>query len=176
MLVFNIENIIIIFVSLGLVSSVYSLFNYHPMYSLLFFVLFLISWTFLLFFHNIEFFSFILSLIYVGAILVLFFYVILLLNLQQIIRDNRHIKKIFVTGLVFLIFNLQIFHFLKINGFLLITKIKLITEPLINLENINILLFNDYLIYVIIVGLILFIVLIGLVILLVNNSNLNINK
>lgn len=168
-LIINIE---IICISLALISIIYSLFNYNPMYSLLFFILFLFNNTFLLILQNCEFIALLLGLIYFGAILILFFFVILLINLQVVTRDNLHIKKI---PLVLLILGTLLIFFLIVmkSAGLFTSWILKNNNNYLSLENLSFTLFNNFSVSIIILGLILFLTLIGIVLILVNNKNLN---
>lgn len=170
-----IVNLLLIITSISLVAIVYSLFNYNPMYSLLFFILFLFNLVISLFLQNYEFVGLLLGLIYFGAILILFFFILLLVNLQIVTRDNLHLKRVALnliplSSLVYLIIfkGKTLGLFIAANNF---NKIDSITT----LENISLTLFNDFGLHIIIVGLILFITLIGLVIILVSNKNIKIN-
>jgi NADH-quinone oxidoreductase subunit J len=72
-------------------------------------------WMLLLFFHiagmylflNAEFIAAIQVIVYAGAILVLFLFVVLLLNLREEVQDKRYISSwpvgVFVTGLLLVI-------------------------------------------------------------------------
>lgn len=169
-LIINIE---IICISLGLVSIIYCLFNYNPMYSLLFFILFLFNTSILLFIQNFEFIALLVGLIYFGAILILFFFIILLINLQVVTRDNLHVKKvpIVLIGLSFLLGLLT--YFSKFLGLYLISTNNIDIYNL-SLESLSFTMFNNFGPHIIIIGLILFLVLIALVLILVNNKSLNI--
>lgn len=146
------------------------------MYSLLFFILCLFNIIIYFFYQNYEFVAFLVGLIYFGAILILFFYIILLLNLQQVIRDNKHIKKIpFILFIGILCF-ITSFSKLKSLGLFLTYPIIIVKQQLlVSMETLSLVLFNNFGLHIIIVGLILFITLIGLVLMLVQNKNININ-
>lgn len=171
-LIINIE---IICISVGFVSMVYSLFNYNPMYSLLFFILFLFNSVIFLFIQNSEFLALLVGLIYFGAILILFFFVILLINLQVVTRDNLHNKKI-PTVLAVIILGLGVFFSISQSLGLYIPNIINISQSTLSLEVLSFSLFNNFSPHVIILGLILFLALIGLVLILVNNTSLKLTS
>lgn len=152
---------------------VYCLFNYNPMYSLLFFILFLFSTVLLLLSQNMEFLALLVALIYFGAILILFFFVILLINLQVVTRDNLHNKKVPVLSLIFIYL---LFLFFKAGQYLgLFIKSTTLNQYNSNLtlETLSFTMFNNFSTHIIVLGLILFLGLIGLVLILVNNTSLN---
>ena len=160
------------FSSAALISIIYSLFNYNPMYSLLFFILFLSNFVINLFIQNYEFVALLVGLIYFGAILILFFFILLLINLQVVTRDNLHIKRIaFVLipmfGVIFIFFynikNLGAFSCQLIKNNYLLSSIEVISLTM----------FNDFGVHIIFVGLILFLTLIGIVLILVSKKNIN---
>jgi NADH:ubiquinone oxidoreductase subunit 6 (subunit J) len=68
--------ILIIIMALLVVSS------YNPIHSLFFLILVFIFSSFVFFFCQLEFFALIFLIIYIGAILVLFLFVIMMLNLK----------------------------------------------------------------------------------------------
>lgn len=152
---------------------VYCLFNYNPMYSLLFFILFLFSAVLLLFKQNMEFLALLVALIYFGAILILFFFVILLINLQVVTRDNLHIKKVPVLSLIFVYLIGTLFTASQHLGLFIHCKTLSNYTYNLTLETLSFTMFNNFSVHIIIVGLILFLGLIGLVLILVNNSSLN---
>lgn len=147
------------------------------MYSLLFFILFLFSTIIFLFNQNSEFIALLLGLIYFGAILILFFFVILLINLQVVTRDNLHNKKVpfIALGLSYLLY--LIIKTSKLLGFYLEFSYELedMRFSILSLESLSFTMFNNFGTHIIIIGLILFLALIGLVLILVNNKTLNLN-
>ena len=161
--------------SLSLVCIIYSLFNYNPMYSLIFFFFFIFNLVMQLFIQNYEFIPLLIGLIYFGAILILFFFILLLINLQIITRDNLHLKRISLAALpiIFIIINMLAKE--KQLG-LFICNSKYHFNILTNLETISLAMFNDFGLYIIIVGIILFLTLIGIVLILVSNKNIQLVK
>lgn len=171
-------NILIVFASVSLVSIIYSLFNYNPMYSLLFFILSLFNIVIFLFLQNYEFLALLLGLIYFGAILILFFFILLLINLQVVTRDNLHIKRIPLVSIPLIIS----FYMFIINSHSLglyisnlkgISFVKLYGNLILTLETLSFSLFTNFSTSIVILGLILFLTLIGLVLVLVSNKTLN---
>ena len=77
-----------------MVCSCYSLLNYHLAYSLLFFIIATASLIVLFLVQGGQFAALMLGLVYLGAVLVLFFFMILLTNIQQTTRDSLHYKRV----------------------------------------------------------------------------------
>ena len=128
-----------------------------------------------------EFLAILLIMVYIGAIAVLFLFVIMLLNIRKIELYNNYIGYLPVIILICLSFFLEIFWiiYLKINN-------QKITEYLINdnlwikslfytsnIETIGILLFDVYYYYFFFLSLILLTALLGTLILLVIEKNNN---
>lgn len=170
-----IYNFSIFILSISIISLVYSLLNYNAVYSLLFFILSLVTFLFTMFLSNLNpFVSLIVGLIYLGVIVILFFFILLIINLQQTIRDNLHLKKISLISLSLFFFNLFFFILLKRLGFLSY-KVN-INFNLESFESLGLVLFNDFSVIIIILGLILFLGLISIVLLLVKPSSLKLNN
>ena len=171
-----ITNIYLLLASVCCISIIYCLFNYNPMYSLLFFILFLFHFVLSLFLQNYEFIALLIGLIYFGAILILFFFLLLLINLQIVIRDNYHMKRI--TFSILPLGGLTIFLVKLGHSYGLFTcnlalyNSQALTASFLTIESLSFLLFSNWGVGVIIVGLILFIALIGIVTILVSNKTL----
>lgn len=89
---YSIFFIIIIFSSIKVVSSV------NPLHSILHLILVFFCLAFILLLQQIEFLALVILIIYVGAIAVLFLFVIYMLNIKLIQlneRNNTHIFGIF---------------------------------------------------------------------------------
>ena len=80
--------------TLSTLFIIFAIFNYNPFYSLMFSIVLVVSLGVLLTHQNLKFISLMLSLIYLGALLILIFFLLLLLNLQTVIRDSLHTKKV----------------------------------------------------------------------------------
>lgn len=82
--------ILILILTLSVVSA------YNPIHSLFYLILMFVCSSLLLFFLQLEFFALIFLIIYIGAILVLFSFVVMMLNLKQV--DS----KIFIFSYIFI--------------------------------------------------------------------------
>lgn len=97
----NSNYLIFFFLNILLASSILTLSQKNPIYSILFLILTFTSFVLFLVQLGIEFIALLFLIIYVGAISILFLFVIMMLNVRYIILDNR--RNFLVTGL-FLIF------------------------------------------------------------------------
>lgn len=143
----------------------------HPIYSVLLLVLLFCEAAATLFIFNIEFLSLTFIVVYVGAIAVLFLFVVMMLNIKVI--QHSILKNIaffggvsvFFLSILYSIFNNMIinFDFFKMNDY---TEFQINWfDPLNNLEVIGQLIFNEYSLCLIIVGLLLLVPLLGSIVL-----------
>lgn len=84
------------------------IFSNNPIHSILFLVLTFFAATGILLFKNIEFLGMIFLIVYVGAIAVLFLFVVMMLNIRVIELKEDFIKYIPILGILCLIFFFQI--------------------------------------------------------------------
>ena len=165
--------------NLATVISVILLFTTtHPIYAVLLLVLLFCEATATLFIFNIEFLSLTFIVVYVGAIAVLFLFVVMMLNIK--IAQQSILKNIIFFGvfsLIFLtiiynIFNNIIINFdlFKANDFTIFNVNWF--DPLNNLELLGQIIFNEYSICLIIVGLLLLVPLLGSIVLTLDYSSI----
>ena len=142
----------------------------NPVYSVLFLILSFCNAAMILFLFKIEFLGLVFLMIYVGAVAVLFLFVIMMINTKTIKSTTLNFNKILVGLLLSLIFFFNLSFFINRSFFNINSKDLLITENnnLLNqidfLSNTEILgqcLYNNYNIGVLIAGFILLIALIG---------------
>jgi len=165
--------------NLATIISVVLLFTTtHPIYAVLLLVLLFCEAAATLFIFNIEFLSLTFIVVYVGAIAVLFLFVVMMLNIkmvQQSILKNIlffvGVSTIFLS-LIYAIFKNIIINFdlFKSNDF---TSFQINWfDPLNNLELIGQVIFNEYSICLIIVGLLLLVPLLGSIVLTLDYSGI----
>jgi len=117
-LYFTLENFFIINMSFGLIilvstllsliyiySFVYILIAVSPVILLLNLIFIMFNCVLLLFWFKIEFFSILILIIYIGAISILFLFVIMLLNLQNEFYFSNKLNYILSFNLIYWIFN-----------------------------------------------------------------------
>lgn len=150
----------------------------HPIYAVLLLVLLFCEAAATLFIFNIEFLSLTFIVVYVGAIAVLFLFVVMMLNIkmsqQSVLKSFLFFGSIglLVLSLIYItfsniivnynFFNASDFTHFQINWF----------DPLNNLEVLGQIIFNEYSICLIIVGLLLLVPLLGSIVLTLDYNNI----
>jgi NADH-quinone oxidoreductase subunit J len=153
----------------------------HPIYSVLLLVLLFCEASATLFIFNIEFLSLTFIVVYVGAIAVLFLFVVMMLNIKTL--QHSILKKLavfgsisilFLTGLYFMFKNKIInYDFFQLNEF---TNFKInFFDSLNNLDVMGQLIFNEYALCLIVIGLLLLVPLLGSIVLTLDCSNITSN-
>jgi NADH-quinone oxidoreductase subunit J len=165
--------------NLATIISVILLFTTtHPIYSVLLLVLLFCEAAATLFIFNIEFLSLTFIVVYVGAIAVLFLFVVMMLNIKMV--QQSILKNIAFFGVVSLIFLSSLYSIFK-NIILNFDLFKMndfssfqinYFDPLNNLELIGQIIFNEYSICLIIVGLLLLVPLLGSIVLTLDYSGI----
>lgn len=164
------------FKSLIVLSSL-GIYVTNPIQSLLWLVIVFILAGYILLEMGAEFIAILLILVYVGAIAVLFLFVIMLLNIRKVELNNYYLNylPLFIFVCFFFFLELIFFLFLK-NNFLIFSKsffsvdffwIKNLYYTS-NVEVMGFLLFDVYYYYFFFLSFILLIALFGVIILLVN--------
>ncbi len=152
----NVETVIFSFLSIiSIFLAIYLIQEQNPVRSALalmgIFLMTAINWFIL----NAEFLAITLVLVYLGAVMVLFLFVIMMLpqqnNLQKKIKKYR---EFFIT-LAMLLFGLY-----KVNSYITINQTNLIIEPF-NIYKFGIELYKNYLVHLEIAGLILLVAMIA---------------
>jgi NADH-quinone oxidoreductase subunit J len=165
-----------IFSGLMCISSIMVISARNPVHSVLFLILTFTNTAGLLFLLEIEFLSFIFIVVYVGAIAVLFLFVVMMLDIK-IVENNQNFSKIFyVSGLILFGATFVSESFSNENDYLYLLnvhgnwfkKLDLTT----NIEALGQILYTYYFVYIIIVGALLLIAMLGAIVLtLVINKN-----
>ena len=164
-----------------ILSALLVIFSENAVYSVLFLILTFCNTIFLLLLMGAEFFAFLLLVVYVGAIAVLFLFVVMMLNLKKtsLINTEKHffyfIPLVFLTFWFFfnLIFDLNTY-FDKFN---IIQHPKLIfvdwfveLNTLTNIESIGNVLYTDYCFLFIVSSFILLVSMIGVIVLTIHQK------
>lgn len=167
--------ILLTFFSIILTCSLLVVLIPNPVHSILFLVLLFCNCTGVLLFYKIEFLATMLIIIYVGAIAVLFLFVIMMLDIKLVSNIKNDFYSYFLFCLlIIIIFNFQTFS-LTFNIFENLEKITNTTESqyywfnfldnITNIETFGHSLYTDNMILVLISGYILLTALIGCVVL-----------
>jgi NADH-quinone oxidoreductase subunit J len=153
----------------GLIFAILVIVSINPVHSVLFLVLSFFNFSIILFLLGLEFIPILLIIIYVGAIAILFLFVVMMLDIK-LSHKNKDIVKFlpFLYFCSFCIFILEIVttKFMYLNDFTLIygTWFNSIDSNT-NIDILGKVLFIDYYLYVLLSGVILLLALIGSVVL-----------
>ena len=82
----------------------------NPIHSVLFFILVFASASLIFIFLHADFLGLVFLMVYVGAIAVLFIFVVMILNVRKIERDNT--TYVLLGGFAFLLFSMQMIYIL----------------------------------------------------------------
>jgi NADH:ubiquinone oxidoreductase subunit 6 (subunit J) len=135
-------------------------------FSVIYFINIVLNLSFLLFLNNLEFFGILLIIVYIGAILVLFLFVIMMLNIVKIEEINYFSFRFILFFLIY-IFNILfwIIHIQQTTEEITINSIFINffyeLNSLFTVEILGLLLFTYYLFLFIIITLILFVSMFG---------------
>lgn len=167
------ENSFFYFISfIFLISSFLVIYSINPIHSILSLILLFCSSSVFLLFFNVEFLALMFIIIYVGAISVLFLFVIMMLNIKLIEVNDNLIKYLPISLFIFLIFVLDFYlifsntllNILDYNKVIYIQWINLLFKKS-NIESLGILLFTDFFFIFLLSSLILFVSMIGPIVL-----------
>ena len=172
-----------IFSGVLLISSLFIILVNNTIFSILFLVLSFVSASSILFLLECEFISLLFLIIYVGAIAVLFLFVIMMLDIK-IVESPKDISKYFplgfiIGGLFFFEFFFVILNTFKINPYKLgklgdelsnfylnwYNKIDVLTD----IKSLGQVLYTHYILQLLIIGLILLLAVVGSVVLTMTN-------
>ena len=173
-----------IFSALALISGVMVIQARNPVHSVLFLILVFFNGAALLLLLGLDFFALILLVVYVGAIAVLFLFVVMMLNIKLAEIDEKKLRYLPIGGLVGLLFFLETFlivdnDFIPLLGsssnFKEIFFIETFTYPhiewsfliktLSNIESVGYLLYTYYFIFFLLASVILLVAMIGAIVL-----------
>ena len=103
-----------LFSSLALLSAVLVIASKNPVYSVLFLILSFCNVSSLLFLLNLEFLPITFLVVYVGAIAVLFLFVIMMLNIKITEMKSENVPFIPIATLLAVVFTLEIFVLIRL--------------------------------------------------------------
>ncbi len=166
--------------SITVFSCLSVVFSSNPVHSVLFliFTFFNVAIIFLL--SNAEFLAMTLIIVYVGAVAVLFLFVVMMLNINEVLIKEGFLKY-FPFGIILItIFLLELFFVLKDisienTKFSSINISELLDKGNNNTESIGLFLYTDFFIVFQISGFLLLVAMIGAIVL-AKNENLNIKS
>lgn len=119
----NIQYIFLMFAFLSIVFSLAINLFKNPIYSVLSLIVSILFSIFLMFTLHIEFLSYIFIIVYVGAVALLFIFVVMMLNLKvESTSNNLSVDDNFVFFLIIFKFCFVLFNFFKVLSFKNISK------------------------------------------------------
>lgn len=162
------------FSSFALISGVMVIQSRNPVHSVLFLILVFFNAAGLLILLGLDFFAMIFLVVYVGAIAVLFLFVVMMLNIKLAEINEKRLRYLPVGGFLGLLFLFEIFlivdnqlipllggEYQGISG----TDWALFVHTISNIEGLGLLIYTFYFYFFLIASLILLIAMIGAIVL-----------
>jgi len=148
----------------------------NPVHSVFFLVLVFFTSAFLLFLLEVEFISLLFVLVYVGAIAVLFLFVVMMLDIKITKHEKDLLFYLPIGSFLGIIFLLEVFLSLQENlvpllpssGREIYTDWLAIVDSLTNLDVLGQILYTYYFFYFLIAGIILLVAMVGAIVLTLN--------
>lgn len=148
----------------------------NPVHSVFFLVLVFFTSAFLLFLLEVEFISLLFVLVYVGAIAVLFLFVVMMLDIKITKHEKDLLFYLPIGSFLGIIFLLEVFLSLQENlvpllpssGREIYTDWLTIVDSLTNLDVLGQILYTYYFFYFLIAGIILLVAMVGAIVLTLN--------
>lgn len=162
-----------IFSVISIISTLCVIFQKNLIYSLLYLIISFLSISGIYFSLGLFFIGSIETIIYAGAIMVLFVFVIMMLNLKNKFDYDK--KKIFINSLIIFSFFISIFFIIYILYIKHILEYRSICVRTININTLGIYLFHNYTFFIELISMILLASLIVVVHLCINKKNIKIN-
>jgi NADH-quinone oxidoreductase subunit J len=173
-----------VFSSIAIVSALMVIFAQNPVHSILFLILTFCNASFILILIGAEFLGLIFIMVYVGAIAVLFLFVVMMLDIRRRSHEKSLYRDIFLTVVVGFVFIFEMFIMLE-NSYALfdsvLTEIQhmgyihlyyiLKFKILGGIKILGLLLYTEYSYYFFISGLVLLVAMIGAIILTLNKND-----
>jgi len=158
-----------IFSALAIGSAVMVIGSRNPIHSVLALILVFFNSAALLLLLEVEFLAMIFLVVYVGAIAVLFLFVVMMLNINQVELSENWVRYLPVGGLIGIIFLLEIFLILDSTFFVVESQPYLswftYFDQKTNIEVLGQILYTEYWFYFIIASMILLVAMIGAIVL-----------
>jgi NADH-quinone oxidoreductase subunit J len=166
----------------SILTSIMVIISSNPVHSVFFLIMSFVLVCGNIFLLELEFLPLILIVIYVGAISVLFLFIVMMLDIKFVEKKQKNMASVLI-GVFFAIFfclivfiNLKNTIFFNFNS--AYTNFNWINfiDKLINLNSIGQYLYLDFVVHFLVVGLILLVAIIGAVVLTLQLNNLQVNK
>lgn len=176
----NIEILLFYFFSsIAILSAIMVIGARNPIHSVLFLILVFCNATGLLILLEAEFLAMIFLVVYVGAIAVLFLFVVMMLNIRLVEFNEHLLRYLPIGGLVGIVFLLELFLIIDseltpVLNFNLTDSLQVVTwasqiDSLTNMETIGELIYTHYFYLFLVASLILLVAMIGAIVLTLNH-------
>ena len=165
------------FSSFALISGVMVIQSKNPVHSVLFLILVFFNAAGLLILLGLDFFAMIFLVVYVGAIAVLFLFVVMMLNIKLAEINEKRLRYLPVGGFLGVLFLFEIFLIvdndlipllggaLEYRGESALTEWAFFVHTLTNIEGLGLLIYTFYFAFFLIASLILLVAMIGAIVL-----------
>ena len=166
--------------SITVLSCLSVVFSSNPVHSVLFLIFTFFNVAVLFLFSNAEFLAMTLIIVYVGAVAVLFLFVVMMLNINEVLIKEGFLKYFPFGFILITIFLLELFFVFKDitvenNSSSEMNISELLNRGNTNTESIGMFLYTDFFIVFQISGFLLLVAMIGAIVL-AKNENLNIKS
>ena len=175
-------NIIVFYIisSITVLSSLSVVFSSNPVHSVLFLIFTFFNVAVLFLLSNAEFLAMTIVIVYVGAVAVLFLFVVMMLNINEVLIKEGFLKYFPFGFILITIFLLELFFVFKDITLKNTSSSKMNISELLdkgnnNTESIGMFLYTDFFIVFQISGFLLLVAMIGAIVL-AKNENLNIKS
>ena len=175
-------NIIVFYIisSITVLSSLSVVFSSNPVHSVLFLIFTFFNVAVLFLLSNAEFLAMTIVIVYVGAVAVLFLFVVMMLNINEVLIKEGFLKYFPFGFILITIFLLELFFVFKDITLKNTSSSKMNISELLdkgnnNTESIGMFLYTDFFIVFQISGFLLLVAMIGAIVL-TKNENLNIKS
>ena len=165
-------NLVFLLAGIALISSIMVISARNPVHSVLFLILAFFNAAGLLILMEMEFLSLIFIVVYVGAIAVLFLFVVMMLNVKISEVEDEVLQYLPVGGTIGLIFLFLIFFiiegdFVSFNGQANSIYLDWFqqVDVVSNIETLGQVLYTEYLVYFLLAGVILLVAMVGAIVL-----------
>jgi NADH-quinone oxidoreductase subunit J len=139
----------------------------NPVYSVLFLIFSFFNAAGIFVFLKAEFLAMVLIIVYVGAVAVLFLFVVMLINVKEVNKKHYFSKYVLFSALLVIVLGAE-FLFLMNKGFIKLlpnNNINYLTNNLVSIKSFGVVLFEQYYYVFVVSALILMVAMIGAIVL-----------
>jgi NADH-ubiquinone oxidoreductase chain 6 len=160
-----------IFASIAIVAGIMVIQSRNPVHSVLFLILVFMNVAALLILLGLDFFAMVLLVVYVGAIAVLFLFVVMMLNIKLAEVNEQKLRYLPIGGLIGLLFLFEIFVMIDNDvyfydlGFYSFTEWSTLVQNSTNIEAVGQLVYTYFFHDFLLAGIILLVAMIGAIVL-----------